>query len=330
MLRKMQLPDATPKNQSGFSLVELMIAMTLSLVLIAMILSVFLSNAKNQAMRDTIGSIQENTRFAAHFFSRDFQGLGFWGCLEGGEADVNVLSSSGPIANQLSSNQSSLFATDGSTTGAANSALYAPDSLSVLTISHSSMQLTNNMASKSADIEVDTGDFKKDDEILIGDCKRADLVKISKVTSGKLEHKSSANSSNELSYAYDSNAFVYPIDRVIYRLKAGANGDFALFRQLNNDPEAELINNVENMQILYGLSDSDGNLLGYTPASAISAADFTDVISIRISLLMTSVSEVLNNPAPYDFNGASSVVPSDKKLRRVFTSTYTLRNRIKR
>ncbi len=320
----------TRQAQLGFSLIELMIAMTLSLVLIAMILSVFLSNAKNQAIRDAVGSIQENTRFAEHFFSRDIQGLGFWGCLEGGESDVTVLSSSGPVADQLNNNQSSLFATDGSTLGAANAAVYAPDSLSILSISQSSLALTNNMASKSADIETTTTSLRKDDEILIGDCERADLIKISKVTNTKIEHKNSANSSDDLSYAYDSNAFVYPINRILYSVKAGANGAPALFRQRDNEAEAELLNNVENMQILYGLSDADGNLLGYTPASFINPADFKDVISIRVSLLLTSASDILTEPGRYSFNGVANLLAGDKKMRRVFTSTYTLRNRIKR
>lgn len=322
--------SSNSQTQQGFSLIELMIAMTLSLVLIAMILSVFLSNARNQAMRDAIGSIQENTRFAAHFFSRDFQGLGFWGCLEGGESDVTVLGKSAPVADQLKNNQGSLFATDGSTAGAATSAEYAPDTLSILSISQSSLALTNNMGSTSADIETTTATLKKDDEVLIGDCKRADLIKLSKVTASKIQHKSSANDNKDLSYAYDSNAFIYPIDRILYSIKTGANGDLALFRQSNNEPEAELLNNVENMQILYGLSDVDGNLLGYTSAAVISAADFKDVISIRISLLMTSAVEVLSDPGRYSFNGAANILAADNKMRRVFTSTYTLRNRIKR
>ena len=329
------------QTQQGFSIIELMIAMTLSLVLIAMILSVFLSNARNQAMRDAVGSIQENTRFATHFFSRDLQGLGFWGCLEGGESEVTVLSKSGPIADQLNNKKSSLLATDGAVAGAANTAMYAPDTLSILSISKSGLALTNNMSSTSADIETTTSSLKKDDEILIGDCKRADLIKVSKVTATKIEHKSSANNSDDLSYAYNSDASIYSIDRILYSIKAGANGDLALFRKRNNEPEAELLNNVENMQILYGLSDTDGTFLGYTPASAISpipdpipdpktAPDFSDVISIRISLLMTSAVEVLTDPARYSFNGATNVLASDRKMRRVFTSTYTLRNRVKR
>ncbi len=324
------------QTQQGFSLIELMIAMTLSLVLIAMILSVFLSNARNQAMRDAVGSIQENTRFASHFFSRDFQGLGFWGCLEGGENEVTVLSKSAPVANQLAQLntpdkvESSLMATDGSTAGAASAAEYAPDTLSILSISQSSLALTNNMASVSADIETTTSSLKKDDEILIGDCKRADLIKISKVTASKIEHKSSANTSDDLSYAYDSNAFIYPIDRIVYSVKTGANGSPALFRQRDSEPEAELLNNVDNMQILYGRSDDNGNLLGYTPISALPPADFKNIISIRISLLLTSAAEVLSEPSRYSFNGATNILATDKKMRRVFTSTYTLRNRIAR
>ncbi|NQZ31139.1 MAG: PilW family protein [Oceanospirillaceae bacterium] len=305
-------------KESGFSLIELMIAMTLSLVLIAMILSVFINSINNQQIRNAIGSLQENSRFASHFFSRDFRSLGFWGCLEGGEAEVNVVSKAGgAIGDQLNTLQGSLLATDG-----------VSDTIEILTILDQSFPLSANMASISSDISITGSTFEVDDEVLIGDCNRADIFTISKKTGNLFEHKSTKNLSNDLSYPYNENAKTYPIVKITYHIITDADGSKSLFRKLNNEAGdgIELISDVEDMQVLYGLADADGNLTGYTPESDINAADFSDVISVRISLLLSSA-EVLSEPVGYRFNG-TNVMPTDKKMRRVFNATYTLRNRI--
>jgi len=316
-------------RQQGFSLIELMISMSISLLLIAMILSVFINSANNHTMRNSLASLQENSRFAAHFFSRDFRSLGFWGCLEGGESNVNVLSSDAAIADTVSKQLKdaqdngflgSLAATDG-----------ASDKIEILTLLEQSYPLGIDLASVTSPINVAGTSLAAGDEFLIGDCHRADLIKVSAKNGDNFEHKDTHNSSNDLSHAYNRDALIYPIVKISYQLATGDNGNSALFRKVNNEAGngTELISDVENMQILYGLADVDGNILGYTPASAIAASDLGNVISVRISLLLSSAQEVLSTSTAYNYNGVNDVMPADKKMRKVYTATYTLRNRIK-
>lgn len=92
-----------------------------------------------------------------------------------------------------------------------------------------------------------------------------------------------------------------------------------------------LIEGVENMQILYGIdTDTDTSGRGapnyYGTASGLTAADLDDVVSVRVSLLLSSTEQfILDAPASVSFNNEQSA--SDRRLRRVFTSTFTLRNR---
>ncbi|WP_347257829.1 PilW family protein [Methylocaldum sp.] len=89
----------------------------------------------------------------------------------------------------------------------------------------------------------------------------------------------------------------------------------------------ELVEGVENMQILYGEdTDSDGTPNQYVAASAV--ANWSNVVSMRLSILMRTAENNLTTEAQgYSFNGQSAIAP-DRRLRRVFTTTVTLRNRL--
>jgi type IV pilus assembly protein PilW len=52
------------------------------------------------------------------------------------------------------------------------------------------------------------------------------------------------------------------------------------------------------------------------------------VVSIRVSVVVRSMNDGLAaQPIDYKYNGAT-VTPTDRRIRRVFTSTIALRNRL--
>jgi type IV pilus assembly protein PilW len=94
-----------------------------------------------------------------------------------------------------------------------------------------------------------------------------------------------------------------------------------------------LVEGIQDMQILYGVdSDSDGTPNHYVPASSVS--NMGKVVSIRISLLAVTLDDNLTSePQPYTYNGITTTTTStpavtDRKIRRVFTTTIALRNRL--
>ncbi len=99
----------------------------------------------------------------------------------------------------------------------------------------------------------------------------------------------------------------------------------------------DLVEGVENMQILYGIDSDitvavpagDGAANYYAEANVIPAADWPKVVIVRVSLLIQSLEDnITSQPLTYAYNG-QEFTPADRRLRRVFTSTFALRNRIR-
>lgn len=87
-----------------------------------------------------------------------------------------------------------------------------------------------------------------------------------------------------------------------------------------------LLENVEDLQVLYGI-DASGNqsVDQYT----VMPVDWNQVVTTRICVLIRS--EKLNVVSAGNYlncNGDSVAIPSDRRLRRAFTATINLRNRI--
>lgn len=100
-----------------------------------------------------------------------------------------------------------------------------------------------------------------------------------------------------------------------------------------------VVDNIERMQITYGLRDATGAITIYLPAGAAgvaatvpptsvaTAAQFAQVAAVRVSLLVRGPSNGItaNNSQTYTFNG-ETVTSTDGFLRQVYTSTFTVRN----
>jgi type IV pilus assembly protein PilW len=109
--------------------------------------------------------------------------------------------------------------------------------------------------------------------------------------------------------------------------------------KLYNNAVGELVEGVENMQILYGVDTDmipvkpfgDGVANYYTEGTAANfpaATDWAKVVSVRVSLLLQTVEDnIASQPLSYTYNGAT-ITATDRRIRRVFNSTFALRNRI--
>ena len=101
--------------------------------------------------------------------------------------------------------------------------------------------------------------------------------------------------------------------------------------------EEELLEGVESMQILYGLDvDNDQITDRFEAANDISAAEWPNVITVRLGLLMATGEEVTTQVDTNTYNVAGTLIsdtsaiahPADKKLRYVVNTTINLRNRV--
>ena len=95
----------------------------------------------------------------------------------------------------------------------------------------------------------------------------------------------------------------------------------------------ELVPNVENMQVLYGVDTTGSQMPSeYDTADVVDAAnEWSSVVSVRVALLVRSNLNAVSQPAAaqsYDMLGATVHAPLDTRLRQVFTTTIGLRNRL--
>jgi type IV pilus assembly protein PilW len=120
---------------------------------------------------------------------------------------------------------------------------------------------------------------------------------------------------------------INPTQTVVYTIAASATPPNLMELKRNG---ASLVEGVENMQITYGVdSNSDGTPDYYGSAGTVTYAEMGTVVSVRVSLLLATIDDNLTAaPLAYNYNGVTSPLPADRRIRRVFNSTFTLRNRL--
>ena len=90
--------SAPPRRQRGLSLVELLVAVTIGLLILATVIGVFFATNRNYRENDALTSLQDNARFAMDTLSRDLAMAGYWGGVRPVDAGRNVRVSAAAIA----------------------------------------------------------------------------------------------------------------------------------------------------------------------------------------------------------------------------------------
>ena len=95
----------------------------------------------------------------------------------------------------------------------------------------------------------------------------------------------------------------------------------------------ELVPNVENMQVLYGVDTTGSQMPSeYDTADVVDAAnEWGSVVSVRVALLVRSNLNAVSQPTAiqaYNLLGTIVNAPLDTRLRQVYTTTIGLRNRL--
>ena len=85
-------------RQSGMTLVEIMIALGISVVLLAGVLQIFLSSKQSYRLLEANSRVQENGRFAINFITDDLRMAGYRGCYTGAAANIESLLKPHPAA----------------------------------------------------------------------------------------------------------------------------------------------------------------------------------------------------------------------------------------
>jgi type IV pilus assembly protein PilW len=333
------------KHQLGISLVEVMVAMVISLFLLGGIIQVYLANKTSYAFSNAVSRIQENGRFSLDTNAQDLRMAGFFGCAVFDPTDTeSIVNNLDPAGTGYDAALHDIIG-GGLLQGTENDGLNGSDSITIRGAKPGQYNVYPPYGpSASASIFINNNDvLEPGDIVMISNCQGADVFQISGTTQGSGSAKDSVvhnsgggspgnynpdtcKSGHCLSQVYGADASMFQLQTVTYTIAPGESGEPALWRS-ENGTDLELIDGIEQMQVLYGVDTDDDDFPNrYLVSTAV--PDMLDVISIRLMLLARSGSDSITEDfQKYSYNSAN-VTAGDQRLRQVFSTTIALRNRI--
>jgi type IV pilus assembly protein PilW len=256
-------------RQQGFSMVEILVALTISLLLLGGVLQIFVSSKQAYRVQENLSRVQENGRFSVDYLGRYIR-------LAGYRADLSI--------------------TRGETFKSPNLAITG----------------TNDNGTNGSDTI--TIRFQSDGNMR--DC-LGSVIAPTPNTFATNTFQVSIN--NDLVCTTPAGQQLCQDPPVCANVQA----------QPSNRTET-IVEGVQDMQIQYG-EDTDGDKVANRYVAAGTAGlDMSRVVSIRISLLLQTLDNNLTDVSqPIVYNGVQ-VIPAagDLRLRRVYTTTITLRNQL--
>ena len=335
-------------RQRGLTLIEVMVALTLSLILTAGVVQIFSGTRSTYRFQEALSGVQENGRFVLQQMARQIRQLGYSGCARGADLEFNnnVEDANGNKWDEW--NQGRELRGFEHVSGA-----WSPDDPGVPAATHSSVirakvpvggNLKVTADPGGANIQVNDGDsLFKCQVVMVSNCRTADIfVIVNKPGSDTLTHSnaqqcggsnSASNIDNFLSNDDYTGASIVRQNDVLYFVRDGdGDGVPELWRRVVDGSatptDTQMVEGVERMELRYGEdTDGDGAPDSYVLANGV--ANWPDVVAVRISVLMVSTSDnVTDDPQPYTFAGTTVANPGDRRLRQVFTKTIALRNRL--
>lgn len=318
----------TYRKQQGFSLVEVMTAMLISLFLVGGMVQVYISNKTTYRFGEALSRVQESGRFGLDYLATEIRMADFWGCTNLNTVSNDLDPAAPGVPDFLAGGL------DGTEGGAG-----VPDSITIQGAFDRGINVQEpymNTVSAALHVSDDSG-IQNDDILLVSDCMAGDIFQVTNIQQGtggnsgkeSLNHNTGAGSLNvsgDLSKTYQGDAAVFGLMSQTFFIQNNPVGEPALFVTANGVTE-ELVAGVEDMQVLYG-EDTDNNGVPNRFVDADNVGDMDEVTAVRISLVVRSFEDnVVDQPQVYILEGAP-VAAGDRRMRQVFTTTISLRNRL--
>lgn len=316
-------------KQAGLSLIEIMIAITLSLILLAGLIQFFIGSKQSFATLDSINGMQENGRYALRVIGDSLHAADHWGGVE--SEDV---SGTPGVTGIGSCDAAWILNTDEGIRGFEGGA---------------SSPLPAGCIANAADYEPNTDAFvvrhaggRFFDAATANATGNAIWVNSTVGGSATLMTGTAIPADTLGRYNYPYNVDAYFIRPCSVRAGTacaatddGGNPIPTLVRLTldgNRLVEQELVSGVEQMQIEYGVdNDQDTNADFYASASAVTSTQWPRVVSVRISLVVRSDQRgKIADTSAYSLPSGFSYTPAaadQKYARKVFTRLIQIRNR---
>ena len=370
-------------------MVELLVAMTISLFMLLAIAVVYSTSKTGFAFANNTVRMSEDAAFALEMMSRDIRIAGYAGCsgtsvavdaagvvtytpklnaisglilntasnkpnpfigVSSGELGAQIFTANNSVWGFAANNSSAMSILGGSTTS--YTASTTEPMLYLAGGSNQALQISDAVATATSPINIPANTYGWSNSspviptfLIISDCKGSEVFRASSAqpASGKfvITHDAIDNNSENLANSYGSDAIVTSLNTSVYFVATRTGATTAsLYRRYFNGTAAvseEIVPNVEKITFQYGIntSNTSAGLPTYQvdayEANPDSITDWSRVVSIRMGLIMISEEDgqgttKANQNIPW--LGGTYASPSDARLRRAYSTTVSIRNRM--
>ncbi len=300
---------ACMKSQTGMSIVELMVAILISMILLAGVIQVYISSKQSYRINDETARIQESIRFSSSYLNKDIRMAGYLGCYSESTRLANTLNNGSTswiidISTPLRGYEGGVSTFPSEISGA----LSGTDAIVVLRGDTDDQYVVSKHNANAASIHLTANhNLKKGEILLITDCEQASLFQQTNtnnnntisvvdhntgntVTPGNctkslgslVPYSDCTDTSQTFKYSFGGDAALMRLSSSAYYIANNGNGVPSLYRRklvngtsttttLTTTAE-ELVEGIENMQIEYGVdtdATKDGIPNRYATANVI-------------------------------------------------------------
>lgn len=343
------------KRQKGLTIVELMIAMALSLLLGIGVFQVFQANQSSARLTQSLSEVQEIGRLASELIARDVRNADYWGCA-GDLAQVNsTIDPTGigydPVQHGFGQpGQDSVTALNDVPSGTQEGGvdvIVGTDVLRMQSLAGRGISISQSMPlTSSALFVVNNWGFEEGDVLAVSDCRAADVFQVTNFNpsgggaSGfNVVHNAGGstqpgNSTQNFSQQYDAGAqILIPVYRAFF-LNEDADGVPRLMMHDESGAVNVLADWVEDMQLIFGAdSDADEIVDTFGSVADLAAAGLSmdQVLSVQVNLRIASrETNVVETGIAYAWNNDQALTTAEDqgRLRRMFTANASIRSRL--
>ncbi|TYC60459.1 hypothetical protein FMN52_05580 [Marinobacter sp. BW6] len=346
-------------SQAGLSIIEVIVALALSLIITLGLTQIFTSNSQSFRVSEASARIQETGRLATSIIGREIRNASYWGCLGSqGVRDGRLNSILNDTGFDVGALLRGLDAENDA--GAGNSDILYLGGVN----GNSQISVTFQPSQQAANLQVDDSDsFNLNDILIVTNCSQGDVFQVTNLNTNNevVVHNSGSvsdgpgNSTQALSTNYNDDpdgASVFRPRQQRFYLQDNGNG----IRELVTDgvgitgagignfsTPVALLQDVIDFQIQLGVdSNQNGQVNNWEEPLGLTVAGRTqadNTIAVRISALVRSPNDgVTDGEQEYCFPGwldcvanAGSLTTTDASdtfLYRVYSTTISMRNRI--
>jgi len=319
-----------PRNRvAGFSLVELMIAMAISLLLLAGVIRIYVDSKRNYTVQESLSRLQESGRYAVTLLTQDLRLSGYYGT---GSDPSRFTGTQAPVAAER------VCSSDNRWGRMLEQVIFGVNDAVNDGLSDYSACISTSSGTPA------TGDYIQGDIVVVRHVVPTAVAAYEpnrlylrttfqdgKLFAGSEESGNTLSDDPAFTRALAANAYFVGYQSTecagntiilptLYREALGNNG---------RPVREELVRGVEQLEFQYGVdTNGDGSVNRYMNADQVTLNSYwPSVASVRLWLLVRTDCPVTgyNNGTPYRM-GDVTYTPNDSFRRQLYTTTIALRN----